>query len=94
MKNNSRKKTISLEECCFYTVQDIPGQSKPTNGEWDLRKNVDKYLGNVDFKDKSVLELGPASGFLSFEIENRGGMVKSIQLSLEDDMWDVVPNCN
>ena len=93
MKNNSRKKTISLEEFIFYTVQDIPGQSEPTNGEWDLRKNVDKYLGNVDFKDRSVLELGPASGFLSFEIEKRGGNVKSIELSLEDDIWDVVPNC-
>ena len=84
---------ITLEDCVFYTVQDIPGLSEPTKGEWDLRKNIDKYLGNVDFKDKTVLELGPASGCLTFEIENRGGEITSIELSLEEDMWDVVPNC-
>ena len=93
-KSNLIDKTdIALEDCRFYSVQDVPGLSEPTKGEWDLRENIDKYLGNVDFKDKTVLELGPASGCLTFEIENRGGEITSIELSLEEDMWDVVPNC-
>ena len=72
-KSNLTDKTdIALEDCRFYSVQDVPGLSEPTKGEWDLRENIDKYLGNVDFKDKTVLELGPASGCLTFEIENQG----------------------
>ena len=53
---------ISLEDCKFYHVIDIPGLSEPTKGIWDLRKGVDEYLGHVDFKNKTVLELGPSSG--------------------------------
>lgn len=85
---------ISLEDCDFYTVQDIPGLSKPTEGEWDLRKGVDEYLGHVYFKNKTVLELGPASGYLTFHIEKTGGDVTSIELSVDNDKWDVVPACN
>ena len=90
---NSSKKIVALEDCRFYTVQDIPGLREPTKGEWDLRKNVDKYLGGLVFKDKTVLEIGPASGYLTFEIENRGGVMTCIELSLKEDKWDVVPKC-
>lgn len=48
---------VKFEECLFYTVQDIPGLTEPTNGEWDLRSNTPAYLGNVEFNGKSVLEL-------------------------------------
>lgn len=83
---------ILYEDCQFYTVQDIPNVAGPTIGEWDLRKNLMDYLGNVDFTNKSVLELGPASGFLTFEVEKMGADVLSVELSLKDDFWDVVPN--
>ena len=71
----------------------MPNLSKPTEGIYDLRNNVNEYLGNVDFKKKSVIELGPASGFLSFFMENQGAKVISVDLSIKDDLWDVVPNC-
>lgn len=90
----SKQSSIAIEDCEFYTVQNIPGLKEPTKGEWDLRKNIEKYLGNVDFKDKTVLELGPASGFLTFEIENRGAEVTSVELSIKNDRWDVVPDCS
>ena len=86
MKNNSPifskspSDNMSLVDCFFYHVMDIPGLSEPTKGEWDLRKGVDEYLGHVDFKNKTVLELGPASGFLTFHIEKMGGDVTSIEL--------------
>ena len=100
MKNNSPifakspSDNISLEDCKFYYVQDIPGLSEPTKGEWDLRKGVDEYLGHVDFKNKTVLELGPASGYLTFHMEKLGGKVICIDLLTEKDSWDFVPDCH
>lgn len=41
-------------------------------GEWDLRGTVDSYLGNTAFEGRTVLDVGTASGFLTFEIEKRG----------------------
>ena len=87
-------KTINFEDCEFYTVQNIPGLSKPTEGEWDLRKNVDAYLGNQNLSGKTVLELGPASGFLTFHMESKGALVTSIELDLKKNKCDVVPYCN
>jgi hypothetical protein len=86
-------KDISLDDCMFYTVQDIPGLANSTKGFWDLRKNTEAYLGYVDFKNKSVLELGPASGYLTFWMERVGAIVTSIELSISSDKLDVVPNC-
>ncbi len=89
MKNNQPifakppSDNISLEDCYFYHVMDIPGLSEPTKGNWDLRKGVDEYLGHLDFNNKTVLELGPASGFLTFHIEKNGGKVTSIDLDIK-----------
>lgn len=63
-------------QCAFYHTMDLPiiGEVK---GEWDLRKNIDTYLGNAEFIGKTCLDVGTASGFLSFEMEKRGGIVTS-----------------
>ena len=63
MKNNSLifakppSDSISLENCKFYHIQDIPGLSEPTKRSFDLRKGVNEYLGCVDFKIKQSLNL-------------------------------------
>ena len=100
MKNNSPifakppSNSISLEDCKFYHVQDIPGLSESPKASFDLRKNVDEYLGHVDFKNKTVLELGPGSGFLTFHIEKIGGDITSIDIDPQNNKWwDIVPNC-
>ena len=99
MKNNSPifakppSDSVSLEDCEFYHVQDIPGLSESPKGSFDLRKGVNEYLGYVDFKNKTVLELGPASGFLTFHIEKMGGDVTSIDIDPQNNKWDIVPNC-
>ena len=96
MKNNSPifvkppSDNISLEDCIFYHVMDIPGLNEPTKGYWDLRKGVDEYLGHVDLKNKTVLELGPAGGFLTFHIEKMGGDVTSIDIDLQKHKFDVI----
>ena len=59
-------------------------------GPWDLRGGVDDYLGGVDLRDKRVLEVGTASGFLCFTMEGRGAEVVAYDLS-DKQSWDVVP---
>jgi SAM-dependent methyltransferase len=78
-----------LDECYFYHTMDIPGYGR-VEGEWDLTKATSEYLGNVDFKGKRVLEVGPASGYLAFEMEKRGASVVSVDVD-DDFVFDVVP---
>jgi SAM-dependent methyltransferase len=60
-----------LEECFFYHTIDLPGFGL-VPAQWDLRGRFDDYVGGVDVAGKSVLDIGTASGFLSFEAEKRG----------------------
>ena len=69
---------------------DIPGLSEPPKGLFDLRKGVNEFLGHVDFKNKTVLELGPSSGYLTFHIEKEGGKVTSIDLDIKEKNRDIV----
>lgn len=56
-----------------------------------IRKGIDQYLGEVAFSGQRVLEIGPASGFLTFEMENRGADVVSVEVT-DDPGWDFVPS--
>jgi O-methyltransferase len=82
-------RVASIDDCLFYHVMDIPGHGT-TAGEWDLRAGVEAYLGRFDFAGKRVLEIGPASGFLTFEMEKRGATVVAIEVT-DDHQWDFVP---
>src|SRR4051812_37484330 len=66
-------------DCWFYHVMDLPGAGK-VGGQWDLRGQVDEYLGGFDFRGKRVLDVGAASGFLTFEMEKRGADVVSFDM--------------
>lgn len=83
---------INPKDCSWYHTMKVPGLGT-VQGEWDLRKNEANYLGNVDFKGKKVLELGTASGFLSFYMEKKGADVITNDLSFVDT-WDMVPYKN
>jgi SAM-dependent methyltransferase len=76
-------------ECDFYHTMEIPGHGL-VRGQWDLRGKADEYLGNFDFAGKRVLEIGAASGFLTFELEKRGAEVVAIDVS-DEHPWDFVP---
>ncbi len=97
MKNNSPffakppSDSIPLEDCEFYHVMDISGLSEPPKGIFDLRNGVNEFLGHVDFKNKTVLELGPSTGYLTFHIEKNGGKVTSIDLDIKKKDRDIVP---
>ena len=79
----------TLADCYFYHTTMIPGHGMVA-GEWDLAPGIDAYLGRVSFAGKSVLDVGAATGFLTFHIEKAGGTVTSYDLS-EAQAWDIVP---
>lgn len=78
-----------LDECYFYHTMEIPGHGL-VEGQWDLREGITEYTGGVDFSGQRVLEVGTASGFLCFAMEQRGADVVAYDLS-DEYSWDIVP---
>lgn len=78
-----------VASCAFYHVMDLPGVGT-VGDHWDLRKTIDDYLGRFDFTGKRVLDVGSASGFLTFEMEKRGADVVSFDI-IEGAEWNLVP---
>ena len=83
-------RSVVPNDCHFYHTIDIPGLGLVGDGRWDLRGGVDQYLGGVDLAGKRVLEIGPASGFLTMEMEKRGADVIAVELPAFPG-WDYVP---
>ncbi|MBL8526543.1 MAG: class I SAM-dependent methyltransferase [Burkholderiales bacterium] len=83
------RNVTSLDDCYFYHTMDLPDVGV-VHGNWDLRPNIETYLGNVSFAGKRVLDVGCASGALSFHMERRGARVISFDLDSRGD-WDMVP---
>lgn len=70
-----------LENCFFYHAMELPGFGL-VRGHWDLRGRFDDYVGGVEMAGKSVLDVGAATGFVSFEAEKKGAShVLSFDLS-------------
>ena len=80
----------TVEECNFYHSTDIPGVGL-IEGQWDLRDGIDDYLGGYDFTGKRVLEIGPATGFLTFHIEKVATEVVAVELPMDRSFWNAVP---
>jgi SAM-dependent methyltransferase len=60
-----------LDDCFFYHTMDLPGVGE-VRGHWDLRGRFKEYVGGVELAGKSVIDVGAATGFLSFESEKAG----------------------
>lgn len=65
-----------LDDCVFYHTMELPGFGE-ISGEWDLRSRIQDYIGGVDVTGKRVLDVGAASGFISFSMEELGAEVVS-----------------
>jgi len=63
-----------IEECEFYHVMDRP-DGGVWGGQWDLRSDVDEYLGHFGLQGKRVVDLGTPSGCLCLEMGRRGADV-------------------
>jgi len=61
----------SLDDCFFYHTMTLP-QFGEVHAHWDLRGRFNEYIGGVNLEGKSVIDVGTATGFLSFEAEKTG----------------------
>lgn len=86
----AKPRSISdLSQCAFYHTMEIPGYGL-VEAQWDLRPGIREYTGGIDFRGRRVLEIGTASGFVCFYMEQQGAEVIAYDLS-EEQAWDVVP---
>ncbi len=53
-------------------------------GSWDLRGRFDEYIAHTPISGKTLVDVGCASGFLSFEAEKRGALVTSFDVPTGD----------
>jgi SAM-dependent methyltransferase len=78
-----------VNHCFFYHTITLPGIGV-VKGSWDLH-DLDAYLGQFDFHNKRVLDVGCANGRLSFHIESQGA-AEVISFDLDKNgAWDIVP---
>jgi SAM-dependent methyltransferase len=73
----------SLQYCHFYHTMDLP-EVGTIEGKWDLRGRLKEYIGGVDVAGKRVLDVGCASGFLSFGMEQMGAEVVSFDADIAE----------
>ena len=64
------------DECEFYHSIDLPRVGSVT-GHWDLRGRFGDYVGHTPVAGRTFLDVGTATGFLSFEAEKEGALVTS-----------------
>lgn len=81
------RRVKNLDECFFYHAMDLPDHGS-VEGHWDLRGKELQYLGNVSLAGKRILEIGPASGHLSFFMEREGAEVVSVEAG-ENYPWEL-----
>ncbi len=77
----------SPQDCFFYHTMELPQFGLQT-GHWDLRNDIENYLGHQSFQGKTVIDVGTASGFLCFEMEKRGADVIAFDRTLSDSTDD------
>jgi len=78
------------DECLFYHTVDVPGRGT-FKGFWDIRGREAEYLGNVSFAGRRVLEIGPATGHLTFFMEQQQAEVVSIE-ARDETVWELFWN--
>lgn len=74
-----------LAECGFYHTVELPSYGLQ-EGHWDLRGRFDEYTGGVELDGRSLLDVGTATGYLSFEAELRGAIVTSFDVANVDQV--------
>lgn len=81
--------SVTLDACDWYHTTTLP-DGEVLHGEWDLRGREDLYLGETPLAQATVLEIGPASGHLTFWMEGRGADVTAFEVGY-DAVISMVP---
>lgn len=82
--------TAPAEPPTAYTYHRMPYSTEDGWG-WDLQGDEHRYLGDIDLAGKRVLEIGCATGGLTFWMVHQGADVTAIDLGPDIDAtpWDV-----
>ncbi|WP_428151638.1 class I SAM-dependent methyltransferase [Brevundimonas sp.] len=75
-------------DCIFYHTMEFAGEPV-IKGGWDIRGHFPSYIGGYDITGKTLLDVGAASGFLSFEAERAGAIVTSMEARSGADFTQV-----
>ena len=77
-----RRGHINPDDIAWYHSFDLP-DGRVVEGAWDLRGHEVPYFGGVELRGKRVLELGPATGYLSLYMERQGAEVVSFETGFD-----------
>lgn len=80
---------LTRDQCEWYHTFEL-ADGEVVKGAWDLRGGEDAYLGQTEFLGRRVLELGPASGYLTFHMERQGAEVVALDAGVAAPV-DVLP---
>jgi len=81
--------SLQLSDCEPYHTTEMPN-GETIYGPWDLRRGEDSYLGGIDLNGRAILELGPATGHMTFWMESSGAAVTSLEVGYDRSV-DVIP---
>jgi O-methyltransferase len=85
----SERAWIDRGDCDFYHSA-VLADGTVIPGAWDLRGTEPSYLGGIALAGQRVLELGPASGYLTFYMEAQGADVVGFDVGY-DIAIDLIP---
>jgi len=78
----ARTKGLELGDCLFYHWVRL-ADGRVVEGFWDLLGGEEEYLGGIELVGRRVLELGPASGWLTVWMEQQGADVVGFDIGWE-----------
>lgn len=90
MKFATPRHIESPDGALFYHSMNVPGHGK-IPGMCDVSNALPFRVERLNLKGRRVLEIGPASGFFTFEMERSGADVVAVELA-PTDSWDIVPH--
>ena len=85
----AQRSDVSRQDCEWYHTS-VLRSGEVIQGAWDLRGGESAYLGGTDFAGSRVLELGPASGYLTFWMERSGAEVVGFEAGFDVPV-DLIP---
>jgi hypothetical protein len=77
------------KDCYFYHTMSYP-DGETVSGTWTI-SDFGQYIGNYDLRGKTVLDVGTASGFLTFNAEKAGAIVTGMDAEAAASEFRCVP---
>ena len=86
---SKRREGADLADLVWYHTSELP-DGRILSGAWDLRGHEPDYLGGIDVRGARVLELGPATGYLTYYMERQGAEVVAFEAGFDVSI-DLLP---